>query len=351
MKKVIILFLSLMLFASCSKKSSDSVEGKIFYIDAYRSFAFTDCGIVSTVDLSDSGKETLGIYEINNDRIECEFTGGDWEDFTYNKKNNEIVSQGGNIAASGQVFEFSKKIDTKAPFVKKQFEASVSPAYYTWKFYDCGIAKTVMASEGYGETNFGVYYYDESENTIYTVNNEYKYNAEKQRLNTFDTSVNELENEKTPVTGRTFTSLGNDDAKVIFTECGIMALIKDNDVTFYDYSYADNEITYIPFNTTMSGNECGKLVYDEKTDTITPVIQMPDVPYTRDLKLQKTRMNGDDVKQLQEKLIYLGYLQDGENDGYFGPKTENALRSWQRDNGFTVDGIMTQAVFNKLFGL
>ncbi len=62
-------------------------------------------------------------------------------------------------------------------------------------------------------------------------------------------------------------------------------------------------------------------------------------------------MNGDDVMQLQERLIDLGYLEDGENDGYFGPKSEKKLKNWQADNGFTQDGIMSETVFNALFGL
>lgn len=95
-----------------------------------------------------------------------------------------------------------------------------------------------------------------------------------------------------------------------------------------------------------------KEINDEQSDVIKPSVEVSIIPYTRDLKLQeRPRMTGDDVKQLQERLIILGYLDEGENDGYFGPKTEKALKEWEGKNGFAQDGIMTQNVFNGLFGL
>lgn len=47
---------------------------------------------------------------------------------------------------------------------------------------------------------------------------------------------------------------------------------------------------------------------------------------------------GEAVKQLQGNLIYLGYLND-RADGIFGPKTEAALRRYQKSNGLGTDGI------------
>lgn len=49
-------------------------------------------------------------------------------------------------------------------------------------------------------------------------------------------------------------------------------------------------------------------------------------------------MTGDDVFALQERLLELGY-DAGRPDGMFGPQTESALRSFQRDYGMVVDGI------------
>lgn len=49
-------------------------------------------------------------------------------------------------------------------------------------------------------------------------------------------------------------------------------------------------------------------------------------------------VSGDDVLQLQEKLLELGY-DAGRPNGVFGAQTEYALRGFQRDYGMTVDGI------------
>ncbi|MGH4025039.1 MAG: N-acetylmuramoyl-L-alanine amidase [Pseudonocardiaceae bacterium] len=49
-------------------------------------------------------------------------------------------------------------------------------------------------------------------------------------------------------------------------------------------------------------------------------------------------MRGDDVITLQERLLELGY-DAGRADGIFGPQTEAALRSFQRDYGMLVDGV------------
>ena len=47
---------------------------------------------------------------------------------------------------------------------------------------------------------------------------------------------------------------------------------------------------------------------------------------------------GEDVRELQQALIDLGYLS-GTADGVFGNNTENAVRRFQRSNKLTVDGL------------
>ncbi|MQA16100.1 MAG: N-acetylmuramoyl-L-alanine amidase [Pseudonocardiaceae bacterium] len=49
-------------------------------------------------------------------------------------------------------------------------------------------------------------------------------------------------------------------------------------------------------------------------------------------------MRGDDVFALQERLLELGY-DVGRADGVFGPQTEDALASFQRDYGLLSDGV------------
>ena len=48
---------------------------------------------------------------------------------------------------------------------------------------------------------------------------------------------------------------------------------------------------------------------------------------------------GDQVRQVQQKLIEYGYMQ-GTADGVFGQKTYDAVVWFQRKNGLTVDGVV-----------
>jgi len=58
--------------------------------------------------------------------------------------------------------------------------------------------------------------------------------------------------------------------------------------------------------------------------------------------------SGAAVKKLQQQLIQLGQLADGEDDGKFGPKTRSALMRFQRTQGLTVDGIAGTKTFVRL---
>ena len=62
----------------------------------------------------------------------------------------------------------------------------------------------------------------------------------------------------------------------------------------------------------------------------------------------KRGSSGEDVKELQQRLTDLGYLDD-VIDGQFGQKTEEALRAFQKKNGIEATGIATITVINSLF--
>ena len=59
--------------------------------------------------------------------------------------------------------------------------------------------------------------------------------------------------------------------------------------------------------------------------------------------LLKNGSEGADVKKLQVKLGV-------EAIGKFGPKTEAAVKAWQKANGLTADGIVGPGTWNKMFG-
>jgi hypothetical protein len=59
----------------------------------------------------------------------------------------------------------------------------------------------------------------------------------------------------------------------------------------------------------------------------------------RPIKLVSPPMRGAAVREVQEALVYYGYDVGGV-DGVFGRGTDSALRSFQRDNGLAVTGVV-----------
>ncbi len=58
---------------------------------------------------------------------------------------------------------------------------------------------------------------------------------------------------------------------------------------------------------------------------------------------------GKEVRKLQEKLIEMGYLEEGSADGAYGRKTYNAVKKFQHYNGLTADGIAGRKTQTNLF--
>lgn len=60
--------------------------------------------------------------------------------------------------------------------------------------------------------------------------------------------------------------------------------------------------------------------------------------------------SNSDVKELQQKLKNKGYFTYGTTTNYYGSITTSAVKSFQRANGLSADGIAGPATFNKLLG-
>lgn len=56
---------------------------------------------------------------------------------------------------------------------------------------------------------------------------------------------------------------------------------------------------------------------------------------------------GDQVRNVQKRLIALGYLS-GNADGDYGNQTKNAVRAFQQNNGLSVTGTVNSSTLNKL---
>jgi len=48
---------------------------------------------------------------------------------------------------------------------------------------------------------------------------------------------------------------------------------------------------------------------------------------------------GEKVRQLQNKLVYMGYLTAEDVDGTYGSRTADAVRAFQADHGLPAGGI------------
>ena len=57
---------------------------------------------------------------------------------------------------------------------------------------------------------------------------------------------------------------------------------------------------------------------------------------------------GDEVKALQERLAELDYMSSSLTTGYFGEKTDAAVRKFQEDNNLDADGVVGPATEKKL---
>ena len=66
----------------------------------------------------------------------------------------------------------------------------------------------------------------------------------------------------------------------------------------------------------------------------------------RILSVTSPRMHGDDVVYIQEKLIEMGFTEIGDIDGYYGPKTETAVKEFQGIIGLEPSGIVTHKEYD-----
>jgi len=71
----------------------------------------------------------------------------------------------------------------------------------------------------------------------------------------------------------------------------------------------------------------------------------PDLSYTN----VKQGDRGDKVLKLQRRLIELGYLPEGADDGAFGGQTRKAVVAFQSANGLTADGVAGDATQTYLY--
>lgn len=113
------------------------------------------------------------------------------------------------------------------------------------------------------------------------------------------------------------------------------------------------QITYLANVGKVSGyhgrtwNKHGKLPYLDYGDASSDIGTVQ--PIMLGDRMLKKGCTGNDVKQLQERLILLGYDCGSYGaDGDFGAATERAVKAFQKDNGLEIDGIFGEKSFAKM---
>lgn len=95
----------------------------------------------------------------------------------------------------------------------------------------------------------------------------------------------------------------------------------------------------------QEGYEHGLLVTPTPMPTSDPTPTLKPTPTPKPFVL-KMRSKGDEVYQLQQRLISLGYLAENEADSVFGSKTEKAVKQFQSNNGTKPTGIVDQDLWD-----
>lgn len=90
-------------------------------------------------------------------------------------------------------------------------------------------------------------------------------------------------------------------------------------------------------------NKLIKMLGDEEHDL---VIKYDQVPYSICAKLQSPMMKSREIALIQMVLVDNGY--DITIDGIYGPKSAEAVRSFQEKNNLPIDGVVTRDLYNLL---
>ena len=72
-------------------------------------------------------------------------------------------------------------------------------------------------------------------------------------------------------------------------------------------------------------------------------------PLTRNIELTNPRMEGEDILDIQNRLLLLGFTEIGDADGYYGPLTVEVIKKIQKFTGFEQNGIVNAVLWDFIF--
>lgn len=75
----------------------------------------------------------------------------------------------------------------------------------------------------------------------------------------------------------------------------------------------------------------------------------PTITPNKGYRVLKMGQRGNDVKKMQQRLIELGYLDEGDDDGAFGYQTRRAVIAFQETNGLSADGVPGDTTLTHLY--
>ncbi len=88
----------------------------------------------------------------------------------------------------------------------------------------------------------------------------------------------------------------------------------------------------------------------EPTATPDPTPRPSPTPRPTEIASLRRGDKNDQVRAMQQKLIELGYLKPGDDDGSFGKGTKAAVQEFQKNNGLAPDGVAGRETITRMFG-
>lgn len=111
---------------------------------------------------------------------------------------------------------------------------------------------------------------------------------------------------------------------------------------------------YVVVSLAPAASEAPAAVMTATISTLQPSAEptaapQPTITPNKGYRVLKMGQRGNDVKKMQQRLIELGYLDEGDDDGAFGYQTRRAVIAFQETNGLSADGVPGDTTLTHLY--